>query len=195
MGCLLSQKRKHQLDQVAKIAVFKEIDSLMDIKIDKKQLKEKLGEGISEKNRHMAIDKPIYVESSELREINESQSQEISLSMGNMKKVSRRDVKIWGKVAKILCNIIYLFLREFPTNELSFLLSPINVLYMYLSSDVSNETRWKELAKVHKNKYIINNILLTYIILDCLLKTWMVYIRRNRVRTFENQRYLRRIRE
>lgn len=77
LGCLLAQKRKHQLDQVAKIAVFQEVDSLMDIKIDKKTIKEKLSQNKTEKNSGLTtgknIERPNFFDSLEIKDMNESQ--------------------------------------------------------------------------------------------------------------------------
>ncbi|KAL4475130.1 hypothetical protein ABPG74_001826 [Tetrahymena malaccensis] len=42
LGCLLAQRRKFQLDQVAKIAVFQDVDSLIDLKIDESFIKQKI---------------------------------------------------------------------------------------------------------------------------------------------------------
>lgn len=159
LGCLLLQKRKRQLDQVAKI---EEVDSIMDIKIDKKAIKEKLFDVKNQKkifkkadNEH-EIEKPNFVDSLDIRDMNASQeismtslkSQENILSLLNKKKKMKREVKIHAKICKILNNVIYMILREYKYDELNFITSPMNIIYMYLSSCLSSKVRRKELTKV-----------------------------------------------
>lgn len=160
LGCLLLQKRKRQLDQVAKI---EEVDSIMDIKIDKKAIKEKLFDVKNKRkifkkseNEH-DFEKPNFVDSVEIKDMNASQeismtslkSQENILSMQNKKKKLKREVKIQAKICKILNNVIYMILREYQYEELNFITSPMNIIYMYLSSCISSKIRRKELTKVN----------------------------------------------
>ena len=153
MGCLLLQKRKRQLDQVAKI---EEVDSIMDIKIDKKTIKDKFKKGLRKAENEHEIEKPNFLDSIEIKDMNASQeismtslkSQENIFSMQNKKKKIKRELKIHAKITKILSNIIYMILREYNTEELNFIISPINVIYMYLCSCISSRIRRKEMIKV-----------------------------------------------
>jgi hypothetical protein len=154
LGCLLLQKRKRQLDQVAKI---EEVDSIMDIKIDKKTIKDKLfKKGLKKSDNDHEIEKPNFLDSMEIKDMNASQeismtslkSQENIFSMQNKKKKIKRELKIHAKICKILSNIIYMILREYNSEELNFIISPINIIYMYLCSCISSRIRRKEMIKV-----------------------------------------------
>lgn len=167
MGCLLLQKRKRQLDQVAKI---EEVDSIMDIKIDKKSMKDKLFFGKNMKkdfkknhDHDHEIDKPNFLDSLEIKDMNASQeismnslkSQENIFSILNKRKKMKRELKIHAKICKILSNVIYMILREYQTEELDFIISPVNIIYMYLSSCISSRIRRKELIKVQNFVHLI----------------------------------------
>jgi len=150
------------LDQVAKI---EEVDSIMDIKIDKKSIKNKLfgcknpKRGLNKFDNDREIEKPNFMDSLEIKDMNASQeisitslkSQENLFSMQNKKKKMKRELKIHAKICKILSNVIYMILREYQSKELSFIISPINIIYMYLSSCISSRIRQKEMIKVLKN--------------------------------------------
>lgn len=160
LGCLLAQKRKHQLDQVAKIAVFEEVDSLMDIKIDKNTIKRKINQNKHDflKERPL-IDKPNFIDSIEIKDMNESQDISITSlksnefrmgSLVNKERKSKKELKSSAKLVKILSNLIYLILKEYKITELNFVVSPINIIYMYLTSGISANIRKKEMIKVRQ---------------------------------------------
>ena len=175
LGCLLLQKRKRQLDQVAKI---EEVDSIMDIKIDKKSIKDKLyggkinKKGLNKFDNEHEIEKPNFVDSLEIKDMNASQeisltslkSQENLLLMQNKKKKMKRELKIHAQICKILSNIIYMILKEYQTDELNFIISPINIIYMYLSSCISSQIRRKEMIKVINIYLFLNSIYKTIMI-------------------------------
>ena len=161
LGCLLAQKRKRQLDQVAKMAVFEEVDSIMDLKIDEKALKERMSikkrlKMEKKKQRQPLGDKLKLLDSASLRELNNS-NEDLSLASSKSQigvensvqiRKSKKNLKILQKFCRILFNLIYKLLREFEIERLNFVISPVNFLFMYISSQLSGKVRQKDAVKM-----------------------------------------------
>jgi hypothetical protein len=143
----------------------------MNLKIDEKLIKEK----ISRKKKHRVqkrsqktatankevlaeVDKPQFIQGHETRDfngsveglsLNSSKSHEGLIGLNPLRKRrTKPELKNYIKICKILCNVIYMILKDYEIEDLNFILSPVNIIYMYLSSKLNSKIRQKELMKV-----------------------------------------------
>lgn len=165
LGCLLENKRKHQLDEVAKFTGLRDdipvIESIMldsrfkkdrDIELtsskfmevcsnqkeyEKTQIENAPAGLVTERNREEAF-------SDDSGDLMYGEKLDIPLPKHNQKAVLRRQMTTYSKSIRILLNILWISLEDASYEQLQAHEKLLVQLGLYLSSDMSAKNREKE---------------------------------------------------